>query len=95
MLAIGRALMSDPRYLVLDEPSLGLAPMMVQSILGQLTDLTAAGVGVLLIEQNAVKALAIADHAVILERGRAVLSGPATEISDDPRVVSSYLGGVV
>lgn len=94
MLAIGRALMSHPRMLVLDEPSLGLAPIIVQQILAQLPTFAAQGTGVLLVEQNARQALAIADTAVVLERGQVLSTRPASEIHDDADIVRSYLGGV-
>jgi branched-chain amino acid transport system ATP-binding protein len=92
MLAMGRALMGSPRVLMLDEPSLGLAPRIVADILRIVTDLRASGVSVLLVEQNARAALAIADHAYVMELGKVTLSGPAKELADDPRVIESYLG---
>lgn len=94
MLAIGRALMADPHYLILDEPSLGLAPLIVDTILEKAQSLAAAGVGVLLIEQNVDKALAISSRAAVVENGRITLSGSAAEIRNDPRLVASYLGAV-
>lgn len=94
MLAIGRALMSHPSMLVLDEPSLGLAPIIVQEILERLPTLAAHGAGVLLVEQNARQALMIADTAVVLERGQVVLTRPASEVQSDADIVRSYLGGV-
>jgi branched-chain amino acid transport system ATP-binding protein len=92
MLAIGRALMSGPRLLMLDEPSLGLAPLVVREIFRIIERLRATGVTLLLIEQNARAALAVADHAYVLETGAIVLSGPATELAADPRVIDTYLG---
>ena len=95
MLAVGRALMHDPAVLALDEPSLGLAPRLVHTILGTLKEIAARGVGILLVEQNAREALRIADRAYVLELGTVTLSGKASELANDPRVVSAYLGGTV
>ncbi len=92
MLAIGRVLMARPRLVLLDEPSLGLAPRMVQDILNQVTRLREAGTTVLLVEQNARGALAIADRGYVLESGRVVLEGAADELRRDPRVQTAYLG---
>jgi branched-chain amino acid transport system ATP-binding protein len=92
MLAIGRALMAKPKLLMLDEPSLGLAPLIVRDILRIVTDLRADGVAILLVEQNARAALQIADSGYVLETGDLVLQGPATELAGHPRVVESYLG---
>ena len=92
MLAMGRALMSQPRLLMLDEPSLGLAPLIVADIFRTIGELRAAGVSVLLVEQNARAALEIADRAYVMELGEFVMSGSAKEISGDERVVASYLG---
>lgn len=92
MLAIGRALMSKPRLLLLDEPSLGLAPILVDQILDAIVRLKSEGVTVLLIEQNARAALAIADRAYVLETGRITASGTASEIASDERVQRAYLG---
>jgi len=92
MLAIGRALMSKPRLLLLDEPSLGLAPLLVKEIFNDLKRIRERGVTVLLVEQNAHMALAIADRAYVLETGRVVMSGPAAEIAKDARVKAAYLG---
>ncbi|MDB5044592.1 MAG: branched-chain amino acid transporter ATP-binding protein [Deinococcus sp.] len=92
MLAIGRALMARPKLLLLDEPSLGLAPLIVREILRIVAELRDAGVTVLLVEQNARAALAISDFGYVLEGGQVRLSGPAAELAHDPAVVASYLG---
>ena len=92
MLAIGRALMSKPRLLMLDEPSLGLAPRIVRDILRIVAELRATGVAILLVEQNARAALQIADRGYVLETGEIALSGTSAELSGNPRVVESYLG---
>jgi branched-chain amino acid transport system ATP-binding protein len=92
MLAIGRALMSRPRLLLLDEPSLGLAPILVDQILQIVGGLKREGLTILLIEQNARAALAIADHAYVMETGRITASGSAAEIQSDRRVAEAYLG---
>jgi len=93
MLAMGRAMMGEPRLLMLDEPSLGLAPIIVADIFRTVTELRASGVSVLLVEQNAQAALRIADRAYVMELGEFVLSGKAADIAADPRVAASYLGG--
>ena len=92
MLAMGRALMGQPKLLMLDEPSLGLAPLIVADIFRIVGELRQAGVAVLLVEQNARAALAIADRAYVMELGEFIMNGSAKEISDDPRVAASYLG---
>jgi branched-chain amino acid transport system ATP-binding protein len=92
MLAMGRALMGAPKLLMLDEPSLGLAPLIVADIFRTVGELRAAGVSVLLVEQNAKAALKIADHAYVMELGEFVLDGPAAEIATNQQVVASYLG---
>ena len=92
MLAIGRALMARPRLLMLDEPSLGLAPLIVRDIFRIIAELKEQGATILLVEQNARKALEVADYAYVLERGRVVLEGPAAAVRDDPRVIEAYLG---
>ena len=92
MLAIGRALVARPRLLLLDEPSLGLAPKFVTRILQTLTDLKHEGKTILLVEQNARKALQIADHGYVMERGRIVLSGTGESLLNDPQVQRTYLG---
>jgi branched-chain amino acid transport system ATP-binding protein len=95
MLAIGRALMSEPHVLILDEPSLGLAPMVVGSILRQLSELARGGMGVLLIEQNAVKALEISTTAIFLETGAVSVRAPAADVAANDRLAAAYLGEVV
>jgi len=92
MLAVGRALMAKPRLLMLDEPSLGLAPLIVREIFHIISGLRETGVATLLVEQNARAALQVADHGYVLETGEVVLSGPADELADNPRVIESYLG---
>ena len=92
MLAVGRALMAKPRLLMLDEPSLGLAPRIVREIFHIIAGLRETGVATLLVEQNARAALQVADHGYVLETGEVVLSGPADELAGNPRVVESYLG---
>jgi branched-chain amino acid transport system ATP-binding protein len=92
MLAMGRALMGAPRLLMLDEPSLGLAPIIVADIFRTIGELRAAGVSVLLVEQNAQAALKIADRAYVMELGEFILSGPAADIATNARVAASYLG---
>jgi branched-chain amino acid transport system ATP-binding protein len=92
MLAIGRALMAKPRLLLLDEPSMGLAPMLVEQIFEIVCGLKRNGLTVLLVEQNARAALAVADRAYVLETGRITASGAAADISGDPRVRAAYLG---
>jgi branched-chain amino acid transport system ATP-binding protein len=93
MLAIGRALMSRPRLMMLDEPSLGLAPNLVTEIFDIVTDISAEGTTVLLVEQNAHKALEIAHRAYCLETGSIVLTGSGKELLNDPKVKEAYLGG--
>jgi len=93
MLAIGRALMGRPRLLMLDEPSLGLAPLLVERIFQVIRELHAEGVTILLVEQNAYQALRIADRAYVLETGRIRLSGAAAAMVNDPEIHAAYLGG--
>jgi len=92
MLAVGRALMAKPRLLMLDEPSLGLAPRIVREVFRIVARLREMGVSILLIEQNARAALQVADYAYVLETGTITLEGPAAEVAQDPRVVEVYLG---
>ncbi|MCS7060842.1 MAG: ABC transporter ATP-binding protein [Anaerolineae bacterium] len=93
MLAIGRAIMSRPRLLLLDEPSLGLAPMIVEMIFGVIASLRRDGVTILLVEQNAYRALQLADRAYVMETGHIKASGPSRALADDPAVKAAYLGG--
>jgi len=92
MLAIGRALMGAPRLLLLDEPSLGLAPLVVRDIFRVIGQLRATGVTLLLVEQNARAALEVADYGYVLETGEIALEGPAQDLARDPRVIETYLG---
>jgi branched-chain amino acid transport system ATP-binding protein len=92
MLAMGRALMARPKLLLLDEPTMGLAPIIVDQIFEVVRDVHAQGVTVLLVEQNAQRALQMADRAYVLESGELALSGPAAELLQDPRVQAAYLG---
>jgi branched-chain amino acid transport system ATP-binding protein len=92
MLAIGRALMAGPRLLMLDEPSLGLSPKLVGEMFGAIERIRAAGITVLLVEQNVVQALRASDRGCVLESGRVVAAGPSGELLDDERVRSAYLG---
>jgi branched-chain amino acid transport system ATP-binding protein len=94
MVAIARALILQPRLLVLDEPSMGLAPLVVRSIFGIVKRLRNEGMAVLLVEQNARQTLRIADRAYVLESGSILVDGPASALAQDPRVQAAYLGGV-
>jgi branched-chain amino acid transport system ATP-binding protein len=93
MLALGRALMAKPRLLLLDEPSLGLAPLIVREIFRIVASLRQAGVSILLVEQNARAALETADYGYVLETGEIIHHGPASQLANDPRVIATYLGG--
>lgn len=93
MLALGRALMGAPRLLLLDEPSMGLAPLFVEEIFQIIAELKRHGTTILLVEQNAQAALEIADYAYVLESGHITLHGPGPEVADDPQVIAAYLGG--
>ncbi len=92
MLAIGRALMASPRLLLLDEPSLGLAPRLVETIIKTIVDLNSKGMTILLVEQNARKALEISHRAYILETGRIILQGKASDLAEDSEIKRAYLG---
>ena len=92
MLALGRALMAKPQLLLLDEPSLGLAPLIVKEIFHIIVRLKQSGVAILLVEQNARAALQAADYAYVLETGDMAMQGPAAELAHDPRVIDTYLG---
>ena len=93
MLAMGRALMSKPKLLMLDEPSMGLAPILVEQIFDIIKELHAAGTTILLVEQNAQMALSVADRAYVLETGKIAMSGSARDLLEDDRVQKAYLGG--
>ncbi len=93
MVAIGRALMAKPQVLLLDEPSMGLAPMLVQQIFSIIKEINQRGTTVLLVEQNAQQALKLAHRAYVIETGRVVKSAPAADLLDDPEVRAAYLGG--
>lgn len=92
MLAIGRALMARPKLLMLDEPSMGLAPLIVNEVFQIIQDISAEGTTILLVEQNANKALQVADYAYVLDRGQIVTEGKAADLRTDPRIVEAYLG---
>jgi len=92
MCAIARGLMSQPRYLLLDEPSLGLAPIVVRQVLAAVKDIARRGIGVLLVEQNVAHALKLADYAYVLDQSRVAIEGPATDLAADDRVRKAYLG---
>ncbi len=92
MLAMGRALMSSPRLLLMDEPSMGLSPLFVSEIFKIIEEVSAQGVTVLLVEQNAKKALSIADRAYVLETGKVVMAGPASELMNNDAIKAAYLG---
>lgn len=93
MLAIGRGLMARPKLLLLDEPSLGLAPMLVQEVFRVIRDIRTRGTTLLLVEQNARMALAVADRGYVLENGRVVQEGPAADLLKDEAIITAYLGG--
>ena len=92
MLAMGRALMSRPKLLLLDEPSMGLSPILVNEIFEIIKEINDDGVTIFLVEQNANKALSIADRAYVLETGNVIVSGNASDVANDPKVREAYLG---
>ena len=92
MLAMGRALMSNPKILLMDEPSMGLSPLLVAEIFKIISEVSKEGTTVLLVEQNAKKALSIADRAYVLETGKIVMEGKASDLLNDPRIKAAYLG---
>jgi branched-chain amino acid transport system ATP-binding protein len=92
MLAIGRALMAEPTYLLLDEPSLGLAPQVVEQIRDLIVEINRAGTGILLVEQNAAMALSIAHHGYVMENGKIVMDAPAEQLRRDADIQEFYLG---
>jgi branched-chain amino acid transport system ATP-binding protein len=92
MLAIGRGLMGEPRLLILDEPSLGLSPLLVEEMFALIARINQEGLAILLVEQNVVQSLAVANRAYVLENGRIALSGKASELAEDPALKKSYLG---
>jgi branched-chain amino acid transport system ATP-binding protein len=93
MLAIGRGLMGEPRLLILDEPSLGLSPLLVEEMFALIARINREGLAILLVEQNVVQSLAVAHRAYVLENGRIALSGKASELAENPELRKSYLGG--
>ena len=92
MLAIGRGLMGEPRLLILDEPSLGLSPLLVEEMFALIERINADGLSILLVEQNVIQSLSLAHRAYIMEQGRFTLSGPAQALMEDPQLKQSYLG---
>lgn len=92
MLAVGRAMMARPRLLMLDEPSMGLAPVVVSDLFNKIQEINKQGMTILLVEQNARLALEISDYAYVIDQGNVILGGPAKELRNDPRVVEAYLG---
>ena len=92
MLAFGRALMADPKLLMLDEPSMGLAPVVVDQIMEKVSEISALGISILMVEQNAAASFDVASRAYVIEQGVVQLSGPVSELRDDPRVLEAFLG---
>jgi branched-chain amino acid transport system ATP-binding protein len=92
MLAIGRGLMAEPKLLILDEPSLGLSPLLVEELFALIKTINAQGIALLLVEQNVVQSLEVAQRAYILDNGRFVLEGSAADVGNDPNLRRAYLG---
>ena len=92
MLAFGRALMAEPKVILMDEPSMGLSPAMVDTVMGAIGEMAGTGLGILLAEQNAMAALQVARRAIVLERGSIVLTGSADQVRHHPDVVTAFLG---
>ena len=92
MLAIGRGMMAEPKLLILDEPSLGLSPLIVEGMFALIARLRADGIAIMLVEQNVVQSLDLADRAYVLENGRHVMQGAAADLRDDPELRRTYLG---
>ena len=92
MLAIGRAMMAEPKLLILDEPSLGLSPLLVEEMFTLIRQLNTEGLSIFLVEQNVMQSLEIANRAYVIENGQVALSGPADELIDDPELKRTYLG---
>jgi branched-chain amino acid transport system ATP-binding protein len=92
MLAFGRALMAEPKLLLLDEPSMGLAPIVIDRVIASVATIAESGISILMVEQNASAAFRVAKNAYVLEQGEVVLNGPVDELRDDPRVVAAFLG---
>lgn len=95
MLEVGRAMLLEPRLLLIDEPSIGLSPILVQQVFGLLTGLRDSGVTILMIEQNAKKALEISDNGIVMQQGRVALAGPASDVLSHPKIGALFLGGAV
>ena len=92
MLAIGRGLMARPKYLLLDEPSMGLAPLVIADMFERIVEVSKTGVPILLVEQNAKMALSVSDYAYVLEQGKVTIEGAAAALKSDPRIAAAYLG---
>jgi branched-chain amino acid transport system ATP-binding protein len=95
MLAVARALMSAPRLLLLDEPSLGLAPVVIHELYAMLANLRASGIGIVLVEESALRGLAFADRAAVMKNGTVILEGPVAEVRQHPDLATAYVGGDV
>ena len=95
MLEVGRAMLLEPRLLLIDEPSIGLSPILVNQVFGLLTGLRDQGVTILMIEQNAKKALEVSDNGIVMQQGTVALSGPAPDVLSHPKIGALFLGGAV